>query len=154
MNSSDRRTELREKEVSAGLHELRGNGLACRIGGRVLFSNVTFAIRGGDWLQVEGVNGAGKTSLLRLLAGLSRPHSGIVEWNGVDLAHAGEDYRRALAYLGHRNGLKEDLSALENLRLAAAVDGQTADDRAAAQALLRVGLRGREELPLRVLSQG
>ena len=135
-------------------HELRATQVACRRGRRQLFSGLDFQVRAGQWLQVRGANGAGKTSLLRLLTGLARPHAGSIEWNGVDIARAGEDYRAAMAYFGHRHAVKDDLSALENLQLAAALDGRQLDQRAACAALWRVGLRGRETLPMRVLSQG
>ena len=135
-------------------HELRATALSCRRGSRALFAGLDFSLRSGQWLHVRGANGAGKTSLLRLLSGLARPYSGRVEWNGVELARAGEDYRGALAYFGHRHAVKDDLSALENLRLAAALDGRALEPRAGCAALWRVGLRGRESLPVRVLSQG
>jgi heme exporter protein A len=135
-------------------HELRATGLSCRRGNRALFEDLNFDLRPGQWLHVRGANGAGKTSLLRLLTGLARPQAGIVAWNGVELSRAGEDYRAALAYFGHRHAVKDDLSALENLRLGAALDGRSLDPRAACAALWRVGLRGRESLPMRVLSQG
>ncbi len=145
---------MRAARVGADTHELRAVDVACRRGDRVLFSGVRFALGAGDWLHVRGANGAGKTSLLRLLAGLARPHAGSVQWNGVELARAGDDWHGAMAFFGHRAGVKDDLSALENVRLGAALDGRALDERAAAAALWRVGLRGREDLPLRVLSQG
>ena len=132
-------------------HELRATAVS---GSRALFEGVEFSLRSGQWLHLRGANGAGKTSLLRLLSGLSRPDAGTIAWNGVDLARAGEDYRAALAFFGHRHALKDDLSALENLRLAAALDGREISLRAGLAALWRVGLRGRESLPVRVLSQG
>jgi heme exporter protein A len=135
-------------------HELRATAVSCRRGSRALFEGVEFSLRSGQWLHLRGANGAGKTSLLRLLSGLSRPDAGTIAWNGVDLARAGEDYRAALAFFGHRHALKDDLSALENLRLAAALDGREISLRAGLAALWRVGLRGRESLPVRVLSQG
>ncbi len=135
-------------------HELRASALSCRRGHRELFAGLSFSLRAGQWLHVRGANGAGKTSLLRLLTGLARPQSGRIEWNGVELARAGEAYRASLAYFGHGHGVKDDLSALENLRLGAAIDGRALDRATAVGALARVGLRGREDLPMRVLSQG
>ncbi len=135
-------------------HELRAEALEGRRGTRVLFRGVGFTLGAGDWLHVRGANGAGKTTLLRMLAGLSRPSAGRLQWNGVELARAGESWRGAMAYFGHHAGVKDDLSALENLCLGAALDGRAIGERAAAAILWRVGLRGRESLPLRVLSQG
>ena len=140
--------------MNAVANTLRVEGLACERGARMLFRGLDFGLNAGEWLHVRGANGAGKTSLLRLLAGLAVPHDGVVRWNGSELARAGDDFRGAVLYLGHRSGLKEDLSALENLRLAAALDGQHLDEVSVLQALARLGLRGREELPLRALSQG
>lgn len=140
--------------MHASEHELRASALACRRGGRELFHGIGFTLHPGQWLQVRGANGAGKTSLLRILAGLAVAHAGRLEWCGVELRRARDDYRDALAWLGHRGGLKEELSALDNLLLAAALDGHPLSEDGARAALARVGLRGRESLPLRVLSQG
>lgn len=144
-----------ESAVSVhGVNELRVVGLECKRGNRRLFSGVDFALRGGEWLHVRGANGAGKTSLLRILAGLSRPDAGAVQWNGVDIARASDAFRSALAWFGHHAGLKGELSAVENLRLAASLDGARLDLRGARAALAQTGLAGREHLPLRALSQG
>ena len=141
-------------DLPSGQHALCGQDLECKRGGRTLFTRVGFTLRGGEWLHVRGANGAGKTSLLRILAGLARPDAGSVLWNGVALPSAADAYRPALAWLGHRAGLKDDLSALENLRLAASLDGMAVDLKAAREALAQVGLARREHLPLRLLSQG
>lgn len=135
-------------------HALEASGLACRRGGRLLFQGLNFALGAGEWMHVRGANGAGKTSLLRLVAGLARPEAGSVCWLGGDVVRCDDDARRAIAYLGHRSGMKDDLSALENLRLAAAIDGSPLSEADALAALVRLGLRGREDLPLRALSQG
>ena len=133
---------------------LSAERLACTRGDRPLFSGLDFQIQSGQWLHVRGCNGAGKTSLLRQLAGLSRPADGHVLWNGTDIARAGDAYRRALLYIGHPSGVKDDLTVLENLRISASIDGTALDETAAMSALVRIGLRGREDLPVRVLSQG
>jgi len=105
-------------------------------------------------LHVRGENGAGKTSLLRLLAGLSQPAEGEIRWCGQPIDQSDSDYRRNLLFFGHQGALKEDLTALENLSFAAAMDGaEVAEDNALA-ALYRFGLKGREDLPVRVLSAG
>jgi heme exporter protein A len=128
------------------------HGLACVRGARPLFSGVDFAIGPGSWAHVRGANGAGKTSLLRLLAGLAQPDAGEVRWNGERVG--GEDFRRALMYLGHRAAVKEDLTALENLQFAAEMDGVALEEDQAMDALGRFGLGGREDLPVRFLSAG
>lgn len=133
---------------------LSAHGLACDRGDRRLFSAVDLSVSPGEWLQVEGANGAGKTSLLRMLAGLSPAAEGHIEWEGRPMGEARDDYHARLLYLGHAPAIKEDLSALENLQTAAAVAGRPLDEATALAALRRIGLKGREDLPARVLSQG
>jgi heme exporter protein A len=105
-------------------------------------------------LHVRGENGVGKTSLLRLLTGLSKPESGEVLWNGQAISKESATYHRELLFLGHRDALKEDLSALENLQLYAALDDIELSVDKALAALWRFGLRGREHLPVHCLSAG
>ena len=133
---------------------LSAHGLSCVRGERRLFSDLELTLQGGEWLQVCGANGAGKTSLLRLLAGLSHPAAGEIRWCGQPIGEVGESYRQNLLYLGHHGALKEDLTGFENLRFASALDGARLSDAEALAALHRFGLKGREELPVRVLSAG
>lgn len=77
---------------------VEGEQLACSRGDRLLFDGLAFRIHSGQWLHVRGRSGAGKTSLLRQLAGLARPAAGRVLWNGTDIARDGDTYRRALLY--------------------------------------------------------
>ncbi len=131
---------------------LTAHGLTCVRGTRALFSGVDFTVAPGSWAHVRGANGAGKTSLLRLLAGLAKPEEGEVRWNGEKVG--GEAFRRDLMYLGHRAAVKEDLTAVENLVFAAEMDGVDLSRDAADEALARFGLAGREDLPVRFLSAG
>lgn len=133
---------------------LSAHGLSCVRGERRLFAQLNLAVDAGQWLHVRGENGAGKTSLLRLLAGLAHPAEGEVRWCGQPVQHADSAYRQNLLYFGHQAAVKEDLSALENLSFAAAMDGAALAEPLALAALYRVGLRGREDLPIRVLSAG
>ncbi|MBU1237028.1 MAG: cytochrome c biogenesis heme-transporting ATPase CcmA [Gammaproteobacteria bacterium] len=128
--------------------------LACVRGERRLFSGLGFDLAPGEWLHVQGENGSGKTTLLRALVGLSHPAEGEIRWRGEPIRQLGEEYRQELLYLGHHGAVKEELTPLENLRLAAALDGRTLDDRETLAALHRFGLKGREELPVRFLSAG
>jgi heme exporter protein A len=128
--------------------------LSCVRGERRLFSGVCVDLAAGEWLHVQGENGAGKTTLLRTLVGLSHPDAGEIRWGGQPIRELGEDYRRDVLYLGHHGAVKEDLTPLENLRLAASLDGRTLDERETLAALHRFGLKGREELPVRFLSAG
>ena len=89
--------------------------LACRRGGRLLFSGLSFALAPGEALVVEGRNGCGKSSLLRCLAGLLRPAAGELTWAGRPVSADAEPYRRSLAYIGHLDGAKPVLTVTENL---------------------------------------
>lgn len=130
------------------------SGLACTRGDRRLFSDVSFTLAPGDWLQVEGENGTGKTSLLRIVCGLLHREAGVIHWNGQPVNEVDDEYRSNLLYLGHAGAIKEELTALENLRIGAALGGRTLDEGAAVAALRRLGLKGREGLAARFLSQG
>lgn len=128
--------------------------LSCQRGERRLFTDLAFSVAPGEWLHVQGENGAGKTTLLRALVGLSPPAAGEIRWAGHLVSEIDEEWRRAMLYLGHHGALKEDLTPLENLRFMAALDGDAAGGKELLAALLRFGLRGREDLPVRVLSAG
>jgi heme exporter protein A len=133
---------------------LNADNLACVRGDRQLFEGVSFSLAAGEWLQLEGENGAGKTSLLRIIAGLLHPEAGEVRWNGQATTKVDDEFHAALLFLGHAAAIKEELTALENLRIGAALSGQTLAEAAALDALRRMGLKGREDLPARFLSQG
>lgn len=133
---------------------LSSENLACMRGERLVFSAISFAVKAGEVLLVTGANGSGKTSLLRIICGLLEAAEGEVRWNGSSARALGDGYRAELAYLGHQNGLKDDLSGAENLQIWAGVSGIAIDCDAARSALGRLGLHGREDLPVRWLSQG
>jgi heme exporter protein A len=128
--------------------------LECVRGERRVFSGLSFSLGAGEILQLFGANGSGKTSLLRIIAGLVPPASGQVRWRGEPISTLGEDYHQELLYLAHANGIKDDLTAIENLRVAATLAGKNIDRAMAFDALERLGLAGREDLPARALSQG
>ncbi|MEY4449235.1 MAG: Cytochrome c biosis ATP-binding export protein CcmA [Pseudomonadota bacterium] len=128
--------------------------LSCSRGEKRLFSGVTFSLQPGQWLHLEGDNGVGKTSLLRLVCGLSALEEGEICWHQQSVSQNPQEFRANLAYLGHQLALKEDLTPLENLRADAAVAGRPLSAADALKALAQLGLRGREHLPVRVLSQG
>ena len=130
------------------------SNLACVRGDRRLFSGLAFSLEPGGRLHVGGENGAGKTSLLRILCGLSPAEEGEIRWQGRPIREIGDAYRQDVLYLGHHHALKEDLTALENLRIAAALAGVRLNEDEGVDLLRRAGLRGREYLPVRVLSQG
>jgi len=133
---------------------LEAHGLCCVRGERELFSDLNLRISAGNCLHVRGENGVGKTSLLRLLTGLSKPESGEVLWGNQSIALDPIAYHRELLFLGHRDALKEDLTALENIQMYAALDDIALPQEKALAALWRFGLRGRENLPVNCLSAG
>jgi len=133
---------------------LEARALGCVRGDKTLFSGLNFLITAGDCLHVRGENGVGKTTLLRILTGLSQPESGEVLWNQQALNSQSSAYHRDLLFLGHRDALKEELTALENLQMYAAIDDVELLLEDAMAALRRFGLRGRENLPIHCLSAG
>ena len=90
--------------------------LCCVRGDRVLIRELDFALTPGELLHLKGHNGSGKTTLLRALAGLLLPESGDILWQGQPIRKLREEYSRHLLFLGHLNGIKGDLTAVENLR--------------------------------------
>jgi len=128
--------------------------LACVRGDRHLFEGLSFTLAEGELLHVTGPNGAGKTTLLRLLCGLVRPENGEVRWDGRPVRELGDDYRRKIAYLGHLNAIKDDLTARENLRYGAALAGADLGEARMDDALARMGLSRLDGVPVQVLSQG
>ena len=130
------------------------SNLACTRGDHLLFSGLNFSLSAGELLQVQGANGSGKTTLLRTLCGFMTPTAGKICWRGQNIRQLGEEYYAEMIYLGHLNAIKDELNALENLRISAGLAGCDVDDKQFTAALRHMGLRGRETLPVKVLSQG
>jgi heme exporter protein A len=128
--------------------------LACSRGPATLFRDVAFQIDAGEWLAVRGPNGCGKTTLLRCVAGLTRPDRGGVTWDGESTRDEREAFNTELLYTGHLAGIKDDLSAEENLEGALRLRGQSATPDAMRAALAEAGLEKRRHLPARRLSAG
>jgi len=104
---------------------LSGAGLTCERGYHTLFEGLDFAVKSGQAMQIAGPNGVGKTSLLRIIATLGLSASGSIHWNNQPVDADLSAYRSAISYLGHKSGLKADLSPIENLIFAAQVAGHT-----------------------------
>jgi heme exporter protein A len=128
--------------------------LECQRGERLLFAALSFRVEAGTCLHVAGENGAGKTSLLRIVCGLLAPTAGEVRWRGEPTRRLREAFCDELAYVGHLNGVKDDLTAAENVRFAAAIAGRPWSHDAVRDALRALGLAGFEDRPARTLSQG
>ena len=123
--------------------------VTCQRGGKDLFAPVSFSVAGGTLLEVRGPNGIGKTTLLRAVAGLSRPSRGTIVHATDD-----DDRRQGVGYLGHRAALHAHLTIEENLRFALALEGRRCDDALIAASLERTGLRRVRALRAAGLSEG
>jgi heme exporter protein A len=135
-----------------GLERIEADALACERGGRMIFRNVSLMVRAGEAVSLEGANGAGKTSLLRMLAGFIAPAAGRILFHRQGApVEDGEERGRHVGWLGHLDGVKAQLSVSENIRYAAALFG-AADD--AGAVLDRVGLKRIADLPGQYLSAG
>ncbi len=133
---------------------LIGRQLRCIRGNQTLFQSLNLQLDAGQWLYLQGENGAGKTSLLRILAGLTLPAEGEVLWQNTPIGKQRPAYHQDLLYIGHHAGLKEDLTLTENLQALCRMDGLKVSDAAIREALTRMGLGKRQHQPARVLSAG
>jgi heme exporter protein A len=131
--------------------QLEATSLHCCRGGRKVLRDLGFSLRGGEALAVRGANGSGKTTLLRVLAGLLRADEGTVSWCGHAIEAVRPEYLRALAYIGHSDGVKAGLTVWENLVLAQALRGGNGSP---LSALRQLGLHELAEVPARRLSAG
>lgn len=132
---------------------LRCDKLTCVREDRILFKDLSFAVQAGEIVQLEGPNGVGKTSLFRLIVGLSSPYSGDIYWQKQPISHDRTHFYQQLLYLGHKTGIKPELTALENLQFFQ----QLQTPRAGVDLwdiLAKVGLAGYEELLCAQLSAG
>lgn len=132
-----------------------GNDLACVRGDRLVFEQISFQMQEGAALVLVGRNGAGKSSLLRIMAGLLAPASGTMTWNGSVIANDREAHTQRLCYVGHADALKPSFNALENLEFWASLGGRRHDahERCLA-ALSEFGIAQLAQVPGRYLSAG
>jgi len=129
---------------------LEAVGLDCERGGRALFRGLNISVGEQEIVRVAGVNGSGKTSLLRILCGLLTPHAGEVRWKGSAIHALREDYARELVYLGHAPAVKDDLTAAENLKYACVFAGLSSTE--IGSSIERFGVPA--DVPIKKLSQG
>ncbi len=133
---------------------LEVRNLECVRGDHRLFVGLNFTLQAGELLHLRGSNGSGKTSLLRTICGLMTPATGEVLWHGENIRSHREEFNSGLTYIGHQGGIKDDLTALENLQLYCRLFGVDVTEERILDALEQIGLGGREDLPSKVLSQG
>jgi heme exporter protein A len=146
-------SEIRQSAVSDPPPDpvLEAEELECIRGDRVLFRDLSFRVNPGTILLVEGPNGSGKTSLLRMACGLSQPSHGAVRWRGVNLRRDADVFHGELSYVGHLPGIKADLTPVENLRFDQSLAGGGPD---LSDVLRRIGLGRFMDTPCRFLSAG
>lgn len=122
---------------------------------RILFESLSFSIDSGELVQIEGRNGTGKTTLLRIITGLGDRDQGEIFWNGESIESNRDAFHEDLLFLGHSTGVKRDLTAYENLRFYLSVHSKASINKETIyQALTKVGLAGREDVPVAQLSAG
>lgn len=132
--------------------KLAAKALTLIRGEHCLFRDLSFALDPGGLLLLEGANGSGKSSLMRVVAGLLSVESGEVEWNGVSIRKQRQEFHSSLAWMGHRPGFKGDLSLRENLRFESALRPQGRQDLDSVFEALTLTTVSR--IPLRQLSAG
>lgn len=129
-----------------------GQNIDCIRGERQVLSTAAFTLESGGALMLRGVNGAGKSTMLRLMAGLMRPVSGVLAWDGVDISNDPHEHNTRLAYVGHADAVKPALSVLENVTFWSELSG--AGGMGASDALAALGIGHLSDLPARYLSAG
>ncbi|MFA0086145.1 heme ABC transporter ATP-binding protein CcmA [Vibrio sp. 10N.286.49.C2] len=121
---------------------------------RVLFENLSFSLQSGDLVQIEGRNGTGKTTLMRIIAGLGDRESGEIRWKDETIESNREEYHQSLLFLGHQTGVKRELTAFENLKFYQSIHAPDTSESQIFDSLTQVGLAGREDVPVAQLSAG
>ncbi len=129
------------------------NQLACSRRDNILFEGVSFKVTDRELLQIDGINGSGKSTMLRIIAGLTEPNEGQVLWDEQPILECRYQYQQLMTYLGHTNGVKEALSVAENLDVIHALSGheQPLDHDAV---LKQIGLPGMHDVKLGKMSAG
>lgn len=128
--------------------------LECVRDDRLLFRGLSVELGVGEVLQIEGTNGSGKTSLLRILCGLRQADKGKVKWRGEDISRSREDYYANMVYIGHLTCIKADLTVLENIRVLLDTRSQSVSLALIEEVLDKVGLAGFDDVPGKALSSG
>ncbi len=129
------------------------HNLTCERGYRELFTDLSFTLAPGEILHIKGENGAGKTSLLRILAGLALPVSGDVFFDGHNCRNYRSEYNEEIAFMGHKLGIKLELTPVENINSYCQL-GSPCTEQQIMNALEQVGLYGFEDMYCNQLSAG
>mgnify|MGYP003960956697 FL=1 len=127
------------------------NNLSCQRGYKLLFENLSFELNSGEVLKISGPNGSGKTSLMKILAGLNSFETGSIEYDNIKINS--EKYNLDFLYLGHLAALSPELSCLENLKYTMRL-GNDSLDLDFSDALKKVGLEKFENELVGKLSAG
>jgi heme exporter protein A len=133
---------------------LEVRSLECVRDDRLLFNDLCFSVAESEVLQIEGPNGSGKTSLLRIICGLRQAEAGQVLWQGESILSNREDYYASMVYIGHLPCIKGDLTVLENVRSLLDTRSLTLGSAETEAALAKVGLASYEDVPGKALSSG
>jgi len=141
----------RRGDPLCGAMSLRVSALACRRAGRPVLADLSFAVAPGETLLLQGPNGVGKSTLLRVLAGLVPVEAGRVTLDGIDLDRDADSYLERIAYAGHLDAIKPQLTVVENLRFWAALYGAPGAVGDAMEAFALTDLAGR---PAHICSAG
>ena len=138
--------------MSQTVPQLELKDVKCIRGERLLFRKLNFSCQEGTLVRIAGPNGTGKTSLLRLLVGLMSPQEGKILWGGQEIKKLKEDFWKDLVYIGHLNGVKDELTARENLLINCEIGEHPITSEYADECLKKVGLEGFEDQITRALS--
>ena len=128
--------------------------LECVRDDRLLFSDLSFLLAEAEVVQIEGANGSGKTSLLRIICGLRLPESGQVFWQGEEISANREDYYASMVYIGHLPCVKAELTVMENVRSLLDTRSLSLSTATIETALEKVGLASYEDVAAKALSSG
>lgn len=148
-------SSIKDSSSSAGQEKplLEGLDLELWRGDRRLFTDVSLSVHEGELLHITGPNGCGKTSLLRVLCGMTLAETGTVTWRGQPVNRNRTDFHAEMSYVGHRESLKADLSAFENLSFDLGLRRE-AGKAVVREVLEEVGLTKAADVPSRGLSAG
>lgn len=140
--------------AAQGIAMLEVVDVSCRKGGKDLFSPLSFHVKSGQCWVIEGRNGSGKTSLLRVLATLSQPEKGELRWYGKKIEEVEPSYKHSIMYGGHSAGVYGELSVHENVDFLLSMDGIEIEPGEYVSALKRFGLFSLRQQPVQKLSAG